>query len=133
MKSKAVQRQYVGLGVHKESVQVAVMDKKGRVLNNARVSNNDGKTRETLARIPESAKCVTELSSVWYGLFRLVSDSLKRDVILSNPFETKAIATSRKKTYRVDVQILADLLGGAGTLTGVYSPRDTPGAGNLRF
>ena len=37
MKSKVVQ-QYVGLDVHKESIQVAAMDKDGRVLRNAKIS-----------------------------------------------------------------------------------------------
>ncbi len=96
--------------MHKEFIQVAVMDKGGKVLSNTRVSNNDDEIREIFAGIPENAKCVMESSSVWYGLFRFISDTLKRDVILSNPFETRAIATSKKKTDKVDAQILADLL-----------------------
>jgi transposase len=50
-----------------------------------------------------------ESSSVWYGLYRYMTDTLKMDVILSNPYQTKAIAASKKKTDRVDARILADL------------------------
>ncbi len=126
VKSKTVQiqqqqQQYVGLDVHKNFIQVAVMDKGGKVLSNTRVDNNDDEIRKIFAGIPKNAKCVMESSSVWYGLFRFISDSLKRDVILSNPFETKVIATSKKKTDKVDAQILADLLRG-GYISACYVP-----------
>ncbi len=98
-----------------------MIDKDSKVLSNTRVDNNDDEIRETFAKIPKNAKCVMESSSVWYGLFRFISDSLKRDVILSNPFETKAIATSKKKTDKVDAQILADLLRG-GYISACYVP-----------
>ncbi len=117
---KAVQ-QYVGLDVHKESIQVAMIDKDGKVLSNTKISNKDSEARGIFAKIPENARCVMESSSVWYGLFRFIADDLKRDVILSNPFETGAIATSRKKTDKVDAQILADLLRG-GYITKCYVP-----------
>ena len=120
VKSKAVQ-QYVGLDVHKESIQVAVMDEDGKVLSNTKISNKNGEIMEMFAKIPENARCVMEPSSVWYGLFRFIADDLKRDVILSNPFETRAIATSRKKTDKVDAQILADLLRG-GYIIKCYVP-----------
>ncbi len=118
---KAVQQQYVGLDVHKESIQIAVMDKDGKVLSNTRIRNRDSEIRKAFARIPENAKCVMESSSVWYGLFRFIADDLKQDVILSNPFETKVIATSKKKTDKVDAQILADLLRG-GYISACYAP-----------
>jgi len=61
-----------------------------------------------------------ESSSVWYGLFRFVADELNMNVILSNPFETRAISVS-KKTDRVDAQILADLLRG-GYISACHVP-----------
>jgi len=69
-------QQYVGLDVHKNTIQVAVMDQDGKVLRNTKIGNTDEEVREAFARIPGSAKCVMESSSVWYGLFRFVSDEL---------------------------------------------------------
>ncbi len=46
MKSKAVQ-QYVGLDVHKKSIQVAVMDKDGKVLGNTKISNKESEIKKS--------------------------------------------------------------------------------------
>jgi len=110
VKGAPAKQQYVGLDVHKNTIQVAVMDQDGRVLRNTKIGNTDEEVREEFARIPGSARCVMESSSVWYGLFRFVSDELNMDVILSNPFETRAIAVSRKKTDRVDAEKIAQVL-----------------------
>ena len=64
---KAVQ-QYVGLDVHKESIQVAVRDKDGKVLSNTRISNKDSEVREIFAKILENAKCVRVFGLVRAGL-----------------------------------------------------------------
>ncbi len=99
MKSKGVQ-QYVCPDVNKESIQVAVINKDGRVLRNARISNKDGEIREMFAKIPKNARCIMESSSVWYGLFRLIADDLKRDVILSNPFNSRRKCTPSPTSSR---------------------------------
>jgi len=121
VKGAPAKQQYVGLDVHKNTIQVAVMDQDGKVLRNTKIDNTDEDVRKAFARIPRSARCVMESSSVWYGLFRFVADELNMNVILSNPFETRAIAVSRKKTDRVDAQILADLLRG-GYISACHVP-----------
>jgi len=65
-----------------------------------------------VTRIPEGAKYVMESSSVWYGTFRYMRDGMGCDMTLSNPFNTKIIATSLKKTDRVDAFQLANMLRG---------------------
>ena len=48
-----------------------------------------------------------ESSSVWYGTYRFLTDELGyKNVTLSNPYLTKAIAAS-KKTDKIDARILA--------------------------
>ncbi len=48
-----------------------------------------------------------ESSSVWYGTYRFLTDELGyKNVTLSNPYLTKAIAAS-KKTGKIDAMILA--------------------------
>jgi len=74
------------------------MNQDGKVLQNTKIDNTAEDVRREFARIPGSARCVMESSSVWYGLFRFVADELNMDVILSNPFETRAIAVSKKTT-----------------------------------
>ncbi len=51
-----------------------------------------------------------ESSSIWYGLYRYITDKMGYDVVLSNPWATKIIAASKKKTDKRDAITLADLL-----------------------
>ena len=62
--------------------------------------------------LPKNAKYVLESSSVWYGVYRKLAGDLGLDVILSNPYLTRLIAKSKKKTDRFDAHALADLLRG---------------------
>ena len=58
---------------------------------------------------------------LWYEVFRFIRDDLGYEVVLSNPAQTKAIASSKKKTDKVDAHILADLLRG-GYITESHVP-----------
>ena len=100
------------MDVHKLSVQFAVMDKNGVILKNEKIQNAKRMIKKFISMIPKNAKYVMESSSVWYELFRMMRDDMKLDVKLSNPYQTKAIAASKKKTDKVDAAILADLLRG---------------------
>ena len=63
-----------------------------------------------------------ESSSVWYDTYRFFTDELKyKNVPFSNPYLTKAIASSKKKTDKIDAKILADLLCG-GYIAKCYVP-----------
>ncbi|MDI1494720.1 MAG: Transposase [Cenarchaeum symbiont of Oopsacas minuta] len=101
---------FVGVDAHKKFLQIAMVDNKGKVILNVRVENRHADIRKLFqTSIPKN---VMESSSVWHGLFRYMTDRLDLDVVLSNPYQTKAIAASTKKTDKVDAQILADLLRG---------------------
>ncbi|MEM2759928.1 MAG: transposase [Nitrososphaerales archaeon] len=56
------------------------------------------------------------------SIYRLLSE--KYHVILSNPVKTKAIASAKIKTDRIDAKILADLLRG-GYIAECYVPDAT--------
>ena len=103
---------YVGIDLHKKTLQVEVQDPKGNVLSNKKIRNTVMSIRREFAYIPKGARCVIESSSVWYEVFRFIRDDLGYEMILSNPAQTKAIAASKKKTDKVDAHILADLLRG---------------------
>ena len=103
---------FVGLDVHKNSVQVAAVDEIGKLLFNKKISSDFSAISKITSKIPKNAKYVLESSSVWYGLYRHMTDKLHLDVILSNPYNTKIIASSLKKTDKIDAYHLANLLRG---------------------
>lgn len=114
---------FVGIDLHKMFMQVAVMDSAGTVLRNDRVECSRKAVRKEFAKIPAGARYVVESSSVWYGMYRFLTDGLGLDVMLSNPYTTKLIAQSKRKTDKVDAEVLADLLRG-GYISGCYVPNE---------
>ena len=123
IRDKARDIMYVGIDLHKQFLQVAVMNNKGRVTRNVKVKNTQEAIKQAFRKIPLSAKVVMESSSVWYGVYRFMTDELGYDVVLSNPYLTKAIAASKKKTDKIDVKILADLLRG-GYIATCFVPNE---------
>ena len=109
---KSQSQVYVGIDLHKEFMQVSAMDVDGNELLNEKIPAIKENIRRFFRIFPKKAKCVMESSSVWYGIFRYMTDELGLDVILSNPYQTKAIAASKKKTDKIDARILADLYRG---------------------
>ncbi len=98
------------------------MDDAGKVLQNDKVDNTHESIKKHFAKIPISANIVMESSSVWYDTYRFLTDTLGyKNVTLSNPYLTKAIAASKKKTDKIDAKILADLLRG-GYIATCYVP-----------
>ncbi len=103
---------YVGIDLHKKFLQVATMNNDGKILQNIKVENTHESIRKHFTDIPIHANIVMESSSVWYNTYRFLTDELGyKNVTLSNPYLTKAIAAS-KKTDKIDARILADLLRG---------------------
>jgi len=113
---------FVGMDVHKNYLQVAVLDEKGKVLNNSRVDNDLTKVNEFFDSIHpnRNTKVVMESSGMWYNIYECLS---KRhlNVRLSNPVKTRAIASAKIKTDKLDAVKLADLLRG-GYIAECYVP-----------
>ena len=112
---------YVGLDLHRKTIQIAAVDDSGTELMNKKIQN----TREALAgetyKIPSNSKYVIESSSVWEEVYRHMRNDLGLDVVLSDPYKTRLIAESKKKTDKVDALILADMLRG-GYIAECYVP-----------
>ena len=122
IRKKLNKSMFVGIDLHKKFLQVAIMDETGKVLQNDKVDNTHQSIKQHFAKIPISANIVMESSSVWYDTYRFLTDELKyKNVTLSNPYLTKAIAASKKKTDKIDAKILADLLRG-GYIARCYVP-----------
>src|SRR2546428_7200724 len=114
---------FVGLDLHKNYLQTAVMDEKGRLLSQERIPNKDENIEEfTSKRLRDShSEIVIESSSTWYHVYELLSKNQNCHVVLSNPVKTKAIASAKVKTDKVDALTLANLLRG-GYIAECYIP-----------
>ena len=101
---------FVGMDVHKNYLQVAILDEKGKVLNNSRVDNNLIKVNEFFDSLHpgNNTKVVMESCGMWYNIYECLSKR-RLDVRLSNPAKTRAIASANIKTDKLDAVKLADL------------------------
>ena len=100
---------YVGTDSHRDFLQVSIVDSKGKLLEGKRVENTPEDTEELLRILPYGSRIAVESSSMWRDAYGRIKDA-GFDVVLSNPFKTKAVAYSKVKTDKVDAKILADLL-----------------------
>ncbi len=99
---------YVGLDVHKEFCQAAVIDDYGRVLSNEKFSSTRKELDRFLARFKD-AKFVLESTGIWEFIYEGIE---KRgfEVVLAHPLKVRAIAEAKVKTDKVDAETLAQLL-----------------------
>jgi transposase len=112
---------YIGMDLHKNFVQIALMDNQGHLLQNARIENNTQQIDQFMNNLKgKNTKIVMESCNVWYNIYRHLKDK-RLDVTLSNPLKTKAIASAKIKTDKVDARVLADLLRG-GYIAECYVP-----------
>jgi transposase len=107
----------VALDVHKRFAEVAVHEE-GEVRRLGRVETKD------LRRFAESLgpedQVVMESTSVSWAIAELLAGHAGR-VTISNPMQTKAIASAKVKTDKVDAKVLAKL-GAADFLPEVWTP-----------
>ena len=101
---------YVGIDMHKKTLQVAAMDGNGERILETKLENKKHAIRALFSRFPNHAEYVIESSSVWYSRFRYMVDELGMDVVLSDPNYNKLVAMSKKKTDKNDAWTLADFL-----------------------
>jgi transposase len=81
---------YIGLDVHKNYLQAAVLNDEGQLLKQQKIRNSRDEIASFLQPF-ENAKVVIESSSTWYPIYQLLSE--RYEVTLSNPARTKSIAS----------------------------------------
>lgn len=101
---------YVGLDVHKHSIVVCVVDRRGRVLGRHHVHCS----REQLlvfakTVLKRSDEVALEATTNTWPVVELLRPYVKR-LVIGNPLKTKAIAEAKIKTDKVDAHVLAQLL-----------------------
>ena len=112
---------FVGMDLHKKYLQVAIVDDKGKVVENSKINNDLSEVDKVFKNVDNDAKVVMESSCVWYNIYEYLSKEKHLDVVLSNPIKTKAIASAKIKTDKLDALKLADLLRG-GYIAKCYVP-----------
>ena len=110
---------YVGLDLHKMYTQYAVMDNDGVLVREGRIENDPAELERFSDSLMNATDIVIESSSTWYGVCRILAK--RHHVVLSNPGKTKAIASAKVKTDKIDSITLANLLRG-GYIAESYIP-----------
>ncbi len=101
---------YIGLDVHKDFVEVCILDRSGRRLSRGQVIC----TRAALTEFAQNQlrpqdRIALESSTRTWAVVGILEPHVKQ-VVVSNPLKTKAIAEAKVKTDKVDAEVLAQLL-----------------------
>lgn len=98
----------IGLDVHRDFAQVAIWEK-GRVTDAGRVPTSPEGLREFAKTLRRSDKVALEATMNTAAIAGLLAGRAG-EVVVSNPFKTRAIAEAKIKTDKVDARVLAELL-----------------------
>lgn len=112
----------IGLDVHKRFAEVAILEP-GRPLRRKRILTTPAELRAFVDELGPEDQVVLEATFNTWQLTELLRSRAGR-VVVSNPMKTKAIASAKVKTDKVDAEILARLLA-ADFLAEVWIP-DAP-------
>ena len=100
---------YIGLDVHKKWMQVCMLDRRGKVLNEGRFPATPDQLRAFARSLRPTDAIALEATGFTWALVDLLERHAGR-VVVSNPLQTRAIAHAKVKTDKVDARVLADLL-----------------------
>jgi len=101
---------YVVVDVGKARCRAALMDQKGKIEQEFFFENTPKGIQHLTSLLTSEDRVVMEsTANLWLSLYDAL-DSKNVKVVLANPMKTKAIASARVKTDKVDAKILAHLL-----------------------
>jgi len=110
---------YAALDLHKKYSNAVVMDEDGAVIREERFENDPATMEGFSDSLVRGTNVVIESSSTWYWAYQVLAK--RHRVVLSNPVKTKAIASAKVKTDKVDTLTLVNLLRG-GYIAECYVP-----------
>ncbi len=99
---------FAGADLHKKVTQLGLL-RKGKSPSQFRFSNDPHTVEKVLGKLPSGTKIAVEATSTWWWFVGKVRE-LGHEVYLSHPKQTKAIASARLKSDKVDALMLARLL-----------------------
>lgn len=95
---------YLGIAIHKDDSQIAVLDEDGELVAEQRLENEQF---DQLASAYEGSKAALEATGNYFAIYDALNPHL--DVAVTNPRQTKAIGTAEVKNDRLDAKLLAQL------------------------
>ncbi|GFP27422.1 IS110 family transposase, partial [Candidatus Hakubella thermalkaliphila] len=102
-------KQYIGIDFHRQTSYITRMDKEGNILEQLKVKNRPEELGVFLFKHVEDSKIAIEATGNWYYFYELIEE-MKPDVLLAHPLKTRAIASARIKTDKIDSATIAHLL-----------------------
>jgi transposase len=115
-----VQMRYIGLDIHRDFAEVAVVEPGHPVRSWGRIVVRPAELRAFAATLRNDDAVALEATINTWAIARLLGEHAGR-VVTSNPYRTRAIAEAKIKTDRVDATVLAQLLA-ADYLPSVWEP-----------
>ncbi len=100
---------YVGIDAHKDSLQVAITDEKGKMLDEFKVSITREGFKFLLHKLKPSDSVLIEATTNAFQIYDIISKKVNQ-VAISNPIKTKIISEARIKTDKKDARTLALLI-----------------------
>jgi transposase len=100
---------FVGLDLHKQEIEAAMVDERGAVLHRQRFACQRAAI-EAFARSHLSDAHVAVEATFHTWPIVAILEPLVKEVVISNPLRTRAIAQAKIKTDKVDALVLAQLL-----------------------
>jgi transposase len=101
-------KQFVGIDLHKDVSQMAVL-RESKSPSQLRLANDVVTVERVLKKLPKGSKIALEAMGSWWWMVDLAQKT-GHEVFLSHPKQTKAIASARLKSDKVDALMLAKLL-----------------------
>ena len=100
---------YYGIDIHKKYSVYTAVDQQGQIVGHGRINNEPEEFREVMEQSKNGSKAVIEATCNWYYIHDILED-LVGEVVVAHPLRTKAIASARIKTDKIDSATLAQLL-----------------------
>jgi transposase len=101
--------EYIGIDLHKAKSFVTRMDGYGQILEQVNLSHATGALQQYLSTLPADVRLAVEATGNWMWLYEQIEDR-HPDLVLAHPLKTRAIASARIKTDKIDATTLAHLL-----------------------
>lgn len=116
--------QFVGLDIHLKHINACIVDEAGNIAYETKFNNEPREFDTFLAKVDkENSKFTIEACSCWEYVYDYLSDA-GFNVVLANPSRIKLYGYTKKKTDKIDANILANLLRTNMLPTAYASPRD---------
>lgn len=101
---------FFGCDVHKAWTEICALDESGQVLFRQRVATTrDALTAFARQHLRQDDELALEATTNTWAVVALLKPAVGR-VVVSNPMQTRAIASAKVKTDQIDARVLADLL-----------------------